>query len=988
MPIKDYKFVSPGVQVKEIDQSVLEPTPVVIGPVIVGKFAKGPALTPTIVNNINEFRDVFGGTITGQEPVTDVWRQGNTSLSPSYASIAAEAHLDAAVSPATIVRLLGEQHPSYETGGEAGWKVADPTTVVGTNAGAYALVLNALSNSAGTSFDSMNANSYVGAIFYVANGGNIILEGTKITGSTVVSGSGVWVKAQNPAAKEFKATIIDGTGASTSTIFSFDINSSKFIRKVFNTNPTLVNSDVASSTFRKTYWLGESFEKFVEEKIGAIGGTSHLAAAIVPLTTLDTINPANFQFSSQFSKTGWVFSQHLGLTTSFPSSEDNYLSYTNNRIEAETKKLFRFASIGKGEYEQENYKILISNIQGPKFLNKFGTFDVTVAGMNSVDSELAVKEVFTGLTLDRSSPDYIAKRIGDKYVTWNYTEEQLTVTGEYDNKSSIIRVEVSEGIANGQYGEYLLPFGFFGPPRPKKITLNPSASMTPNIYLYSGSYYGRGLAASTGSGDLGTIIYGYVGANTTSSIVFPSLPLVSTIGSRVSEETSSYFGVKKGVKSHVNSPNNLFQADLLRPLGKSGIYEPSSANFEYSFVFTLDDVVANASSQTSSWAYGNRYAGRSYTSVNGNSALLTSSVKNLLANKFAMTLFGGYDGLDIKEVEPLRNSKMTNNSNDTTDKLSYVYNTYKVGISTVQDAEQVNMNMLTVPGLTNQLLTQYMMDVCQLRGDALAVVDLEGDYTPVHENGASAGSSAYKAVKPTETRTVVGSKNLREINSSYAAAYFPWVQMSITKPQENPKDVWVPPSVVAVGTFASSEAKTQLWFAPAGFNRGGLKERDTRNKYTAGFKVMNTALNLTSKQRDDLYDASINPIANFVNEGIVVFGQKTLQATPSALDRINVRRLLIYIKKRVSIIASGILFDPNVEVTWARFKSQADNLLSTVKSGLGLQDYKIVLDNTTTTDDLIDRNILYAKIFLKPTRAIEFIAVDFVITKTGASFND
>ena len=988
MPIKDYKFVSPGVQIKEIDQSVLAPTPVQIGPVIVGRFAKGPAMVPTLVSNVNEFRDIFGGTITGQEAVTDVWRQGNHTLAPSYASIAVEAHLDAAVSPATVVRLLGEQHSQLETGGEAGWKVGTPSSAVATNAGAYALVLNVLSNSAGTTLGHFNSSSFVGAVFYVANGGNIILEGSRVTGSTTVSGSGVWVKAQNVSAKEFKAVVYDSSAVSSSVIFSFDINSPKFIRKVFNTNPTLVNSDVASSAFRKTYWLGETFEKFIEEKIGSVPATSHIAAAIVPLTSLGSINPANFQFSSQFAKSGWVFSQHQGTTAEFPTSEEQYLSASNNIIEAQTKKLFRFASIGKGEFEQENYKILINNIQQPKALSKFGTFDVIVAEINSVDSELVYKEVFSNVTLDRSSQDYIARRIGDKFYTWDYTEGTLLEKGEFDNKSSIIRVEMSEGIANGQYGEFLVPFGFFGPPRPKKISVNPSASMTPDIYLYSGSYFGR--SATNGVNDAGTIIFNFTGSgvNLTSSIVFPSFPLVSVIGSRVSEETSSFFGIRKGTKNHVNSPNNLFQNDLLRPLGIANTYEPPNSNFEYSHVFTLDDVVATTASVTASWAYGNRKAATSFTAVNGNGTLLTSSVKNLFTNRFAMTLFGGFDGFDVKEVEPLRNSKMTNNSNDTTEKNNYVYNTYKVGIETVEDAERVNMSLLAVPGLTNQLLTQYMVDLCQTRGDSLAVIDLEGDYKPSHENGSSAGSNAYIATRPTEVRTVIDALKLREINSSYGAAYFPWVKMSVTKPQQNPKDVWVPPSVVAVGTFASSEAKSQLWFAPAGFNRGGLREKDTRNKFTAGFKVMNTAINLTSKQRDDLYEVNINPIANFVNEGIVVFGQKTLQITPSALDRINVRRLLIYIKKRISIIASGILFDANVDVTWARFKGQAETLLSTVKSGLGLQDYKIVLDNTTTTDDLIDRNVLYAKIFLKPTRAIEFIAVDFVITRTGASFND
>ncbi len=137
-----------------------------------------------------------------------------------------------------------------------------------------------------------------------------------------------------------------------------------------------------------------------------------------------------------------------------------------------------------------------------------------------------------------------------------------------------------------------------------------------------------------------------------------------------------------------------------------------------------------------------------------------------------------------------------------------------------------------------------------------------------------------------------------------------------------------------------------------------------------------------------MYAANITPIATFPSEGIVVFGQKTLQVTPSALDRINVRRLLIFVKKEISRIASTVLFDQNVEVTWSRFRNRANTFLSEVKSGLGLSEYKVILDQTTTTPDLIDRNAVYAKIFLKPARSIEFIAIDFVITRTGAAFED
>ena len=184
------------------------------------------------------------------------------------------------------------------------------------------------------------------------------------------------------------------------------------------------------------------------------------------------------------------------------------------------------------------------------------------------------------------------------------------------------------------------------------------------------------------------------------------------------------------------------------------------------------------------------------------------------------------------------------------------------------------------------------------------------------------------------------------------------------------------------GVLASSQARSDIWFAPAGFNRGGLTDG------AAGIPVSGVTTRLTSKQRDILYEARINPIASFPSSGIVVFGQKTLQERQSALDRINVRRLVIYLKKQISILSTQVLFEQNVQATWNRFKSLIEPFLANVKVQFGITDYKLILDESTTTPDLIDQNILYAKIMIKPARAIEYIAIDFVVASTGASFDD
>jgi len=250
---------------------------------------------------------------------------------------------------------------------------------------------------------------------------------------------------------------------------------------------------------------------------------------------------------------------------------------------------------------------------------------------------------------------------------------------------------------------------------------------------------------------------------------------------------------------------------------------------------------------------------------------------------------------------------------------------------------------------------------------------LLGTYVPSTEN------TSDEATRLGNISTTISNLKSRGINTSYGCAYYPWVQV---RDNINGAVLWVPPSVPAIGTLGSSAANSEIWFAPAGFNRGGLTEG------SAGLPVLNVRQRLTSKNRDDLYEASINPIASFPSEGIVMFGQKTLQVTPSALDRINVRRLLIFLKKEISRISSTLLFDQNVQSTWDRFLGQVLPFLGSVKNRLGLSDYKVILDESTTTPDLIDRNIMYAKIFLKPAKAIEFVALDFVITDSGASFED
>ena len=287
--------------------------------------------------------------------------------------------------------------------------------------------------------------------------------------------------------------------------------------------------------------------------------------------------------------------------------------------------------------------------------------------------------------------------------------------------------------------------------------------------------------------------------------------------------------------------------------------------------------------------------------------------------------------------------------------------------------------MATVPGLKNAGLTKRLVERCEDRGDALAIIDIEKAFVPPPERTATQAAAPNANDTIGDVEDAVETFIDRQLDSSFGCAYYPWVQ---ALDDESSKIVYLPPSVVALGVMSKTDFDRGPWFAPAGFTRGGLSSDAT------GIPVLSATEKLTSKDRDKLYEVGINPIATFPNEGVVVFGQKTLQADRSALDRINVRRMLIYVKQGLSQIASNFLFEPNVQDTWNRFLSEANPFLLDVQQQFGIDEYRLILDENTTTPDLIDQNILYAKLFIKPTRAIEFIAVDFFITNSGASFED
>ena len=279
---------------------------------------------------------------------------------------------------------------------------------------------------------------------------------------------------------------------------------------------------------------------------------------------------------------------------------------------------------------------------------------------------------------------------------------------------------------------------------------------------------------------------------------------------------------------------------------------------------------------------------------------------------------------------------------------------YAEALQLLANQDFYDINMIIVPGVNQKdhaAVVNKAITVCETRGDAIAIVD------PVRYG-------------TTTLSTVTGEAN--DYNSSYAAMYWPWVQIA---DNQLGKNVWVPPSVVMPGVMAYSDNVAAEWYAPAGLNRGGIT-------------AIKAERNLTHTNRDTLYENRINPIATFPGVGVCAWGQKTLQKRASALDRINVRRLLINLKKFIASTSKYLVFEQNTVATRNRFLSAVVPYMEEVQANQGLYAFKVVMDATNNTPEVVDRNILKGDIFLQPAKAAEFIVIDFNVMPTGATFAD
>jgi len=590
----------------------------------------------------------------------------------------------------------------------------------------------------------------------------------------------------------------------------------------------------------------------------------------------------------------------------------------------ETYDLFKLVALSPGPDFASKYKFSIQNINP-----NVKTFDLLIRRSDDVDGELSLVEAYYGLSLDADNDFYVARVIGDFNTRYNFENSEssqgIVVEGSHPNVSKLVRVVVSSDLENGNVPKTALPFGFRGPMHT----------------VTSGS-----MLAGCG---------GYTTSGLLQSVNEPPFPFRASIssGEGVNKQAESkyFWGYQKEAKINVIQPN-LFDNTVIESHSVFTKHYPThrtdttafavkenvgTANVNGSILdvdlfnknkFSLENVkivtASNGRADTSKWLSS------SYVRGGGISADDTAKTRALSVNdlvesanqiyaKFTCLFQGGFNGVNIfdEDKSNLANDAIKREYDNVADqggvKSGPTIKAYRKAMDVLGSKTDVDIQLLSAPGIRHSSITDYGVSVAENRFDTLFVFDIE-KYNS--QNNLMTGSSD---VLPSIRYTVDAFIN-RGLDTSFGAAYFPDVNMQFQKTNGEVITKKVPPSVGVLGAYANNDTIGKAWFAPAGNTRGALS--------TATSSELGT---LTRTNLDKLYEADINPINTTINYGVVIQGQKTLLKNLSALDRINVRRLLIRIRRSVRNIANTLIFEPNRVETLSKFTSLVNPVLESLK---------------------------------------------------------
>lgn len=666
------------------------------------------------------------------------------------------------------------------------------------------------------------------------------------------------------------------------------------------------------------------------------------------------------------------------------------------------KKLFKIHALDAGEIAfEDQFKIEISNVHQPK-KGEYGTFNLKLRKLSDIDSDPFELESFSGLTLDPSSENYIGRKIGDLHTFFDFeraaSKQKIVTEGLYSNKSRFIRVEIAPQVQAGQMDLSALPVGFAGknhvavgngsvetitdlvePPLPFRQKVSKSSGT--NLQADSKLCWGLETMSVDSLKDESRSFTYNATAEKNAGLIYNLCKHFPSVGT-----SPVWVGDNRGA-ALVNT-DQVLDAD---------VYNNNHFSLEKILVACRKDSDGNRSTSLSAdpaWWHeatyirngnttfattqgtGNQYkeviSGTPKTSANGyrylNPAIdmVNPSNANLKYFKFVVPMQGGFNGLDIfdgdkKKMNNISSVREMSAVSDYGGTSGSTTAAFRKALDILAEKADVDIQLLAIPGMSSSGITDHAIDKTEDRFDALYIMDI-----PAYDQD----DKLFQGVAGTHVSVLNTAKQLqdRNIDTSFAASYFP--NLNMMDPYNPAISVEAPPSCAVLGAMSFNDTVSHPWYAPAGFTRGTLQT------------VEGGTVILDKDDLETLHVVDINPITSFANsayDGMVVWGQKTMLQGKSALDRVNVRRLLIDIRRKVRVIANSILFEPNRESTLAAFSAQVNPILVRIQQQQGLDRFKVVIDSSTTTQQDIENNTIRGKIYLQPIKSIEFISLDFVV---------
>lgn len=1017
-------FRSPNFYEREIDLSA----PVVGGPVgtpagVVGPSQKGPAFVPVTFANFGEFATTFGNLdpkYFGPYAVNE-FLKNRTSL--TYLRVlgaganSSFSDFDDTLTKGTV------KNAGFSLPGSVAVADARHTKVVQFIAAQHTLSANEAYGmpmfSDNDTFPGVTAGSEVNLIrgmvmvpdtarVFVLNGD----ESVPAAVSIAAIDDQAQAKSVNGKSK-IKILISSSLGSSFANdegkpgilllTASFDPAADDYFAKVLNTDP--------DKFYSSQHFLAADFA--VDAQVAEVAANNYVAMLSGSADTNSSSGDPSLTYREAFGAYNTRYkAPQTPMFISQPFGKTEY-------------DLFKFESLDDGDFANQLYKISISNIKAsPDATNKYGTFNVQIRDWNDSDITPIIIEQFTNCTLDPDSDNYIAKLIGDRKVSYHFDavdprERRLVASGKYENQSKYVRIVMADMVDKKLVPENALPFGFHGP---SLLKTNSNASAFAAMSAGTARLGGAGLSAAhflSGS-VLPPVPYRY---KVTRGEVSTTNAKAGSPGSKEVTLSSLYWGVKfernastldnEVLNSNVISEKNNLLGSLTRFMGIEKLdvlHTGSGADSFNSNKFTLakvalgntllTDVTGSASAHMKEAAYIRNAVPdtNDYTVsdgvVSGRVTLATLLAKTSPSSfnkfsqfaKFTTFMHGGFDGLNYLDRDARRlNDKSVSFDADSLSTggaaSSYVASgfgsavngtgkdnngvaSYNAAVDIMTDPYSVGINILTLPGIREPYINDLTSKKVADYGLALHIMDIPSysdDGYRLYDDSTS---------KPSVKETI-SALDARSIDNNYVSTYFPDVFIDDSS---NSRRVKVPASVAALGALGFNDRVSYPWFAPAGFNRAALDF------------VKNVSVRLNVSDRDALYDSRINPIATFPRLGFVIFGQKTLQIKKSALDRVNVRRLLLEVKRIIIGIANRLVFEQNTPVVRNRFVSDSVFQLGLIQTQAGLEAFQVVMNETNNTQEDIDLNRLNGRIVIVPTRSIEYIAIDFIITNAGVQF--